>query len=177
VSTDAARYVRELLVPSDGSPPAPDVAALSRSARHLAEVLANMAGVGGDCWPSVETLATRMGVTAANVRRARVELVNAGVIAADLSVGGPGRTNRYRFPVGDRLSTTRAPARESDPANPRGGARQPARWRAATRAVARGEVSKEGSIEDAPLTADDDIGPVPDWFADRFATHMGTGAS
>lgn len=138
---------------------------LGARARHLLEVLAHYADHTGTAWPSVPTLAGRMGVTAANVRRARAELVNAGLIAVDLSPGGrrgaDGLTNRYRFPVMtplDLVHIPRASARGSD-TDPRAPAREPPRASARDpRAPARAKDSIEGAIE----------GDVPTWVGQRW---------
>jgi hypothetical protein len=92
--------------------------------------------------PTVIELADAMGLTPANVRRARAQLVAAGAIGWERSRGR--RRNRYRFPFDPYIGSTendipnpRGGARVDQPStravarvNPRGGAREPARWRA-----------------------------------------------
>jgi len=156
VSAATSRYVRLMLTRSGRANwTAPT---LSRTARHLLEVIAHYADLEGHAFPAVDTLAERMGITPANVRRARAELVAAGIIAVDLG-GGQGNSNTYRLPVmspirGEDLSTSRAPARGFD--DP-----QPARQRASNpRASARGR-----SIEDPRVTSTD---AVPRAALNRF---------
>ena len=139
MSARTAEYLRLLLTPKDDQgnyvDPSPSIAGLSSGALHLWEVLSNLASIDGEAWPSVDLLARRMHKTAANVRRARAELVAAGVIAVD--IGGGADANTYRFPLAAPLSTPRAPARGVDDPHP-------ARQRAAT---PRG-TARPRSIED-----------------------------
>ena len=114
MSGNVARYVRLVLTRchrDDWRPPV-----LSRSARHLLEVLSNYANEHGQAFPAVDTLAERMAITAANVRRARAELVAAGVIAVD-DGGGRHRTNTYRFPVDTPLEVVHNPRGTARPKN------------------------------------------------------------
>ena len=96
----------------------PSIAALSRNACHLLEVLSNLAyhddNIARD--HAVSAIAKRMKVAAATVRRARAELVAAGVITVDPGGTGDRRdVNRYRFPLGapvEVVPTPRASARQ-----------------------------------------------------------------
>jgi DNA-binding transcriptional MocR family regulator len=112
---------------------------LSPSARHLLTLLAVFTGRHGTSHPSVAQLAQLMGLTEANVRRARAELVAADRIAIRYG-GGRGRANVYLLRQGtnpEALSTSRAPARgfsEETRAVARG---FPEETRAETRAVPR----------------------------------------
>jgi len=142
VSARTAQYLRVMLTPRDPVThkhldPAAAVDALSSRACHLLEVLSNLAYHDDNTARdhSVETLAKRMHVTAATVRRARGELVAAGLIAVDLggTTGHPDDVNRYRFPLGapvEIVPTPRAGARGTS-STPRAPARDtPARQRA-----------------------------------------------
>jgi hypothetical protein len=147
--------------------PHPSIDGLSPTARHLLEVLSNLAysdNVVRD--HSVATLAKRMGVTAATVRRARARLVSAGLIQVEPapSTGTDRDVNRYRFPLGapvEIVHTPRATARGSD---------------IHTRAPARGTPARHRAIRDPlePLVTDtyavqrggDSIGDGPEpWRA------------
>jgi len=121
-----SRYVRLLLTAAGREAWTPPT--LSVRARHLLEVIAHYADLDGEAFPAVPTIAERMGITPSNVRRARAELVAAGIIAVAVG-GGKGHTNTYRLPV-------QSPARPiEDPANPRASARVAS---STSRAVARG---------------------------------------
>ena len=160
MSIRTAAYTRLTLTPKNQEghrvPPSPAIAALSPRARHLWEVLSNLANLDGETWPPVAELADRMGITAANVRRARTELVEAGVVTVE--TGGGARANRYRFPVRTpfELSTPRADTRGVDDPHP-------ARERAGARAVARdvgtnrelGINTRRDPTRDEPASPDD----------------------
>src|SRR5262245_48808792 len=70
---------------------------LSTTARLLLYELAAHCGEDGTCSPSVARLADGLGVHAGNVRRARAELVAAGLVAVEIQ-RGRGHANVYRFP-------------------------------------------------------------------------------
>jgi hypothetical protein len=186
VSIATAAYTRKLLDPrdSEGNPvePSPSIAALSPRACHLWEVLSNLANVAGEAFPSVDTLARRMHIVAANVRRARAELVAAGVIAVDTG-GGRRRPNVYRFPVTAPAVLAEEPPRHRagfGPTaihNPRATARVSSSTSRATprgypRAAARGreyegdDVDVRDAIQraDSPI-AEDSSTPAPAWRA------------
>jgi hypothetical protein len=136
VSAQTARYLRVMLTPQnpDGSPAElhPSIAALSPRARHLWEALSNLVFPEDNARViPVAVLAQRLGISPANVRRARAELVAAGVIAVD--TGGGADANRYRFPLAppvEDVHTPRATAR-GQASTPRAQAREdPARLRA-----------------------------------------------
>jgi DNA-binding transcriptional MocR family regulator len=91
VSAAVSRYIREAL---DGRED------LSPTARHLLDRLGHHANADGLAWPSVDTLANQMGVKRITVKRARRELVEAGLIVMIVG-GGRGHTNLYAFPKGD----------------------------------------------------------------------------
>lgn len=162
MSNPTARYLRLTLTNADRDPNwRPPV--LSPRARHLLEVLSSYADETGQAWPSVDTLAERMGITPANVRRARAELVADGWIAVDVGGRARGDVNVYRFPVRSPLELV------ADPDNPRATARdsrpQPARQRAGNavhnpRASARGTrapARDEESIEEPRSTSTDAV--------------------
>lgn len=136
MSARSAQYLRVMLTPrNDDRTPAdvhPSIAALSPTACHLWEVLSNLAWhTDNAAIEPVAELARRMHLHPANVRRARAELVRAGVIAVDEG-GGRGNANRYRFPLAapvEDVHNPRADARVSESPT-----RAPARG---TRAVAR----------------------------------------
>lgn len=126
VSARTAEYLRVMLTPKDPDTrehraPHPTLADLSPRARHLAEVLSNLAYHDDNTARdhAVSSLAKRMGVTAATVRRARAELVEAGIVTVD--AGGSGRhfdVNRYRFPLAapvEVVHTPRVDARQENP--------------------------------------------------------------
>ncbi len=84
-------------------------------------------------WPSVETLAADLVITAASVRRARARLVDAGLLEVATSAGGAGRTNRYKvIHPAEAAPKTRAPRTRGF--NPRVEHREPARGTSRTRA-------------------------------------------
>lgn len=123
MSARTAEYLRVMLTPRDPATrehlaPSPSIDALSSRARHLWEVLSNLAYHDDHTARdhAVATLAKRMGVTAATVRRARAELVAAGVITVDGGGSGPvSDVNRYRFPFAtpvEIVHTPRASARQ-----------------------------------------------------------------
>ena len=185
MSIATAAYTRKLLDPRDpeGNPvePSPSIAALSPRARHLWEVLSQLANVAGETFPAVDTLARRMGITAANVRRARAELVAAGVLAVTPG-GGRGHANVYRFPVTSPVVLAEEPARHragsrpTDIPNPRATARVES---SPTRAVARGnprggarprdyvgdDVDVRDAIQHADTPGAEDSQPQPAWRA------------
>lgn len=141
MSAQTARYLRVLLTPQqpDGSTAEqhPSIAALSPRARHLWETLSNLAFPEDNARTiPVAVLATRLGVTPAVVRRARAELVAAGVIAVD--TGGGSAANRYRFPLAPPAEIVHTP-------------RVSARGQASTpRAPARGDPARRRAIQDPP---------------------------
>jgi len=87
---------------------APDMRMAPRALLLLLSTYADQAGV---CWPSVGTLANVLGLTPANVRRARRDLVGRGLIALDAR---PGHSSIVRFPV--VAHTLRAVPRDADEA-------------------------------------------------------------
>jgi len=157
-----SRYVRVVLAELELE--------LGPRARHLLEVLGNCAGADGSSWWSVESLAARMAVTPATVRRARAELVAAGLVMVD--IGGGRQSNTYRLPITSALGVVHTPragasAQGADPA--RGCATPRALVRETPRADARGSI-QEGSIEERG----DVIDTTPDWWRQRFG-HLATG--
>lgn len=156
MSARLSQYVRVVLGDPDLE--------LGATPRHLLEVLAHYADHTGVAWPPVSALARRMGITPANVRRARAELVAAGLIAVEIRRGhpaDPGSRNRYRFPIASPLaiSPDRAPARGPTTDHI-------ARHRAADRAPARAHIARQRAIED-PLE-EIQQGDVPTWVAQRW---------
>ncbi|RPH33807.1 MAG: helix-turn-helix domain-containing protein, partial [Chloroflexi bacterium] len=115
VSAAWSRYIRETL---------DERTDLSSRARHLLDRLGHHVNGEGICWPSVDTLARQMGVTASTVQRARAELVAAGVITI-IVTAGRGHSNLYAFPewshprdhsAGEKVAPTRekvAPTRRN----------------------------------------------------------------
>ena len=133
---------------------------LSPTARHLLTVLAVFTGRHGTSHPSVWELAELMGITEANVRRARSELVAADRIAVSFG-GGRGRANVYLLRHGsnpESLSTTRAAPR-GFPSETR------AETRAETHAVPRDQEQEQGEV----LTERDAIRAVPPWIAEGIS--------
>jgi DNA-binding transcriptional ArsR family regulator len=140
VSARTAEYLRVMLTPKDEHGAHRDqhasIAALSRNAVHLWEVLSNLAYHDDNTARdhAVSCLAKRMKVTPATVRRARAELVAAGLVTVDGGGSGSQKdVNRYRFPLGapvEVVHTPRASARGTS-STPRASAREdPARQRA-----------------------------------------------
>lgn len=170
MSVDAGAVIRVAFTSRDEAgklrPPNADVAGLTPTDRHLWEVLAHVADDSGMSWYSVDALAQRMGITAANVRRAARRLQAAGVLDVVSTGGGRGHTNLYRVPV-----QAQKPARQravSAPRNPRGGAQKPARQRAETRAVPRDEVPR--STKKGETAVADDVDTTPEWAAERIGS-------
>jgi len=160
VSAATQRYIREKL--NDGLK-------LSRPARLLLLLLGNHANVEGIAWPSVDTLAREMDTHPTRVRRARAELVAAGVIEM-IEGGGRGRSNLYVFPKPTLYGVGFGPR------NPRPTAHKPTPHGSQTHAPAREGSIHEGSIEAPPLTAAeiDGLARHGPWF-ERFRSDGTTG--
>lgn len=163
MSARTAEYLRVMLTPKqDGAhvDQHPSIDALSRNARHLLEVLSNLAYHGDNTARdhAVPTLAKRMGVTAATVRRARAELERAGIIAVERGGSGLHKdVNGYRFPLGAPVEVVPTPR-----ATARGTSSTP-------RAPARGETARHRAVKDPldpPSTESDAVprgGAEPLW--------------
>jgi hypothetical protein len=152
---------------------------LSPVARHLAEVLGHYADTTATAWPSIAGLCRRTGYHPSTIRKARRELVNAGVIAFEERRGDPRdpeSRNRYRFPVGMPLALSTDPRSERgcDAPDTRGqDSRHPRSDRVDTRGQTAGERSIEESIEAGTAHDGDEI---PDWVAARWGYLMGNHA-
>ena len=98
-----ARFLRVMFTPQnpDGSAADvhPTIGGLSSRARHLAEVLSNVAFVDNARTIHVDVLARRMAVSARTVQRAARELAAAGVVAIDVGGLAHDDASTYRFPL------------------------------------------------------------------------------
>ena len=162
MSIAAAIVLRETYNRRDASGeliPAPDhLAALDPTARHLWELLANVADDAGMSWWSVPALCARLGLTERPVQRAARRLEAAGVLTVTPG-GGRGHTNLYAIavcpqPRRQRQGSTRetpAPA----PLNPGASAGQ-------TPAPAPPEVPEEVPEEAGPPP------PLEPWVLARY---------
>jgi len=78
--------------------------------------LADYANDQGECWPSVRTLAGRMGLCERTIYKLIARAVRAGYITV-VPGGGKGRSNRYRLMLevitGERVTQSAQPARTS----------------------------------------------------------------
>jgi hypothetical protein len=142
----------------------PTIGGLSSRARHLAEVLSNVAFVDNARTIHVDVLARRMAVSARTVQRAARELAAAGVVAIDVGGLAHDDASTYRFPLSAPVEIVHRGDTHDTPSASTG----------VTPRVARGDTHDTHKIPQDPLVTDtyavqrggDSIGDGPEpWRA------------